>query len=70
MKSFGSMLMLLGAGSFVLNMIGYEFILIMWIDVWGETAGWAIRGAMIVGGAGLFFFWPEEGRTEESADAE
>lgn len=70
MKSFGSLLMLMGAGSFVLNMIGYEFSLLMWIDMWGEMAGWAIRGAMVVVGAGLFFFWPDEGQTEEGADAE
>ncbi|MDH5411349.1 MAG: hypothetical protein OEY16_08180 [Alphaproteobacteria bacterium] len=70
MKSFGSLLMILGVGSFVLNMIGYEFSLLMWIDNWGETVGWVIRGAMVVVGAGLFFFSPSEDQAEEADAAE
>ena len=66
MKSFGSLLLLLGIGSFVLNLAGYEFSLLMWIDMWGETVGWAIRGALIVGGGALWFFGGGFGR--ESAD--
>ena len=44
-----------GVGSILLNLIGYEFALLMWIDMWGQTIGWVIRGAVIVIGAVLFF---------------
>ena len=54
MKSFGSLILFLGIGSIVLKLVGYEFSLLMWIDMWGETVGWAIRGAMIVGGGALW----------------
>jgi hypothetical protein len=56
MKGIGSLLVLLGAGSFVLNMVGYEFSLLMWIDNWGVEVGWAIRGAMVVAGGALWYF--------------
>ena len=55
MKKFGILLVIFGAGSFALNMVGYEFSLLMWIDTWGVEVGWAIRGAMIVVGGLLFF---------------
>lgn len=64
MKSIGSLLLFFGVGSIVLNLVGYEFELLMWIDNWGEMAGWAIRGAMVVIGGGLFFFAPSEGAEE------
>lgn len=55
MKSIGWLLVILGAGSFVLNLIGMEFSYLAWIDNWGVEAGWAIRGAMIVAGGVLLF---------------
>lgn len=55
MKNIGSTLLILGVGSIVLNFFNYEFRLLMWVDMWGETVGWAIRGAVIVAGAGMFF---------------
>ena len=69
MKSWGSTLLFFGIGSFVLNVIGWEFIILSWIDAWGEVVGWTIRGAMI--GLGLvLFFWSadsaEEGWEEEA----
>ena len=70
MKSFGSTLLFFGIGSIVLNMIDYEFILLMWIDMWGETIGWAIRGGMIAAGVVLFFLSPHEEQDEEAAEAE
>ena len=65
MKNFGSLLLLLGVGTIVLNLIGYEFAILFWIDQWGENAGWAIRAAMIVGGGILFFL----GHRAETATA-
>lgn len=71
MKNIGILLLLAGAGSFVLNLIGYEFTLLMWIDMWGQEIGWAIRGAMIVVGGILVFLGmraeASEGMAEEPA---
>lgn len=40
-----------GVGSVVLYFLNMEFILLMWIDFWGPTVGWFIRGALtVVGG--------------------
>ena len=63
MKGIGGLLVLLGAGSFVLNMMEREFTLIMWIDNWGPTVGMAFRIGMIVVGAALWFM----GNKKESA---
>lgn len=56
MKQIGGLMALLGAGSFVLNMLGREFSLLMWIDTWGPTVGTAIRIGLVVVGAGLWFY--------------
>ena len=64
MKNIGGLLVLLGAGSFVLNMLGREFTLIMWIDNWGPTVGLVIRIAMIVVGAGLFLVGSQQSSVE------
>ena len=65
MKIIGWLLVILGPGSFVLNLIGYDFKLLMWIDNWGVEVGWAIRGAMVVAGGGLLFL----GMKSEAAEA-
>ena len=54
MKNIGSTLLILGVGTIVLNLIGYEFAILSWIDNWGETVGWAIWGLLIVAGGVLF----------------
>lgn len=54
MKNIGSTLLILGVGTVVLNLIGFEFVILAWIDNWGETVGWAIRGLLIVAGGVLF----------------
>lgn len=55
MQRLGSLLVLLGAGSFVLHLINMEFILVSWVDNWGPTTGNAIRIGMVVIGAVLWF---------------
>ena len=55
MQSLGSLLVLLGAGSYVLHMINMEFILVSWVDNWGVSTGNGIRIGMIVVGAILWF---------------
>jgi hypothetical protein len=53
-----------GIGSFVLNQLGREFILLSWIDTWGASTGNGIRIAMTLVGAGLWF----AGRGQESGE--
>ncbi|TWT33394.1 hypothetical protein [Blastopirellula retiformator] len=47
MGGWGGTLILLGAGSFLLNMIGMEFILLSWVDMWGTIPGIGIRLGVI-----------------------
>ena len=51
MQSIGWLLLLLGVGSFVLNWLEREFVLLMWIDNWGPEVGLMIRIGLIVLGA-------------------
>jgi hypothetical protein len=55
MKSLGMWLAIIGAGSFLLNLIGFEFSLLAWIDNWGTGTGVGIRIGLIVVGGALFF---------------
>ena len=56
MKQLGSLMALLGAGSFVLDFFNMQFILLAWVDNWGPTVALIIRIGLIVVGAGLWFF--------------
>ncbi|MCC9609761.1 hypothetical protein [Blastopirellula sediminis] len=47
MGGWGGTLIFLGVGSFLLNMIGMEFILLSWVDMWGPLAGIGIRLGVI-----------------------
>jgi len=66
MRSIGSALIFFGAGSAVLHFIGYEFRLLMWIDNWGETVGWIIRGALVIVGAAIVLFGNSSAEAEAS----
>lgn len=50
MRNLGMLLLFLGAGSMVLHFMEREFRLLAWIDTWGETAAWGIRGGLILVG--------------------
>ena len=54
MQRLGSLLVFLGAGSFLLHFANMDFILVSWVDNWGVTAGNGIRVGMIVVGAILW----------------
>ena len=54
MKNLGGLMVFFGAGSLILGLFGYEFSLLMWIDLWGPTVGWIIRIALIVVGGALW----------------
>ena len=70
MKEIGGLLFFLGAGSFVLNMLGREFVLIMWIDTWGPTVGNLIRIGMTVLGGGLWLVGHQQESAQEAPPAE
>jgi hypothetical protein len=52
MKKFGGYFLFFGIGSILLHFVGLQFILLSWIDHWGETTAWEIRvGLVALGGA-------------------
>lgn len=53
MGGLGGFLILMGVGSFFMNMMGMEFRLLMWIDNWGAVTGNIIRVAIAVLGVVL-----------------
>ena len=68
MKSIGSTLLFFGFGTIALDLIGYQFVILAWIDIWGDTVGWAIRISMIVAGCVLFFLGQRVEDEEESPE--
>ncbi len=54
MGGLAKFLVVFGIGSAVLHLMNREFIILFWIDSWGETVGWAIRIGMIVVGVVLW----------------
>lgn len=72
MRSFGFLLIILGAGSFILQSMDMEFKLIQLLDRWGESTGNIIRIGLAVVGALLVFLSfrnakQEEGNKQEEA---
>jgi hypothetical protein len=55
MKNAGSLLLLIGVASIALNVFDRNYEFLMWIDGWGDTVGWVIRGAAVIVGGGLYF---------------
>ncbi len=48
----GGFLALIGVVSSLLSFFNYNLRILMWVDAWGTTTGWIIRGALVV--VGLF----------------
>lgn len=65
MRSLGGFMILMGAGSFVLNMMDMQFTLLMWIDNWGPTVGIAIKVGLIILGALLLVATRSPGAAQE-----
>lgn len=65
MRSIGSYMAIFGIISSVLYFFDYNLSILTWIDNWGETVGWLIRGGLIVVGAILFFV----GKGDEEEEA-
>lgn len=45
MKSLGISLVIFGIGSLLLNLMGMEFKILMWIDNWGAAPAWPSAAA-------------------------
>lgn len=69
MKSIGGLMAFLGVGSFIINMLGREFTLLMWIDNWGPTAGTAIRIGLVVVGGVLWYVGHQQEAAQGGGDA-
>lgn len=46
MKELGLGLLLIGLVSLVLPLLGMKFMFLTWIEQWGPTMGWLIRGGI------------------------
>lgn len=68
MKNIGVYLAIFGFGSMLLALFDMNFKFLMWIDNWGETAGWAIRGGAGVLGVVLFIVGNMQETKEEPAE--
>ena len=66
----GAFIALVGAFSTALYFIGYNLRILMWIDSWGQTAGWVIRIGLLVGGLALFLVFRTSGEEEEAEEGE
>ena len=69
MQRLGELLVLFGAGSFVLRLINMDFILVSWVDNWGPTVGNGIRIGMIVVGAILWLLGKQAAARESTPQA-
>ncbi|MCB0457482.1 MAG: hypothetical protein R2776_04145 [Flavobacteriaceae bacterium] len=56
----GLLLAALGIISALLYVFNYNVRLLAWIDMWGTTVGWVLRGLFIFGGGALFYFFGRE----------
>ena len=54
MKSLGGTMFFFGVGSAILYFLNVEFIFLLWIDLWGPTMEWIIRGVLAVLGGVLW----------------
>ena len=54
MRFLGSVLIILGVVSAAVSFLDMEFIFLTWINTWGETIGWTIRGGFVLLGVILY----------------
>lgn len=65
LKSIGGWMFFFGVGSAILYFLNMEFIVLMWMDMFGPVVGWLIRGLLAVVGGVL---WMIGGQTEGAQD--
>jgi len=65
LSSIGGFLALAGIISVVLYFIGWNLRILLWIDSWGTSVGWAIRMGITVVGLVLFVIGWVMGRKQK-----
>lgn len=68
MRTIGTYLSLAGVISCVLLLMDRNLSILMWIDNWGQTTGWAIRIGFIV--VGIIMFFMGSGNEEQAESTE
>lgn len=53
--NMGGIAALVGIASSVLSFFESNLVLLVWIDIWGETIVWVLRVGLIVVGAVIYF---------------
>ena len=54
MKELGLGLLIIGFASLLLPLFGLKFMFLSWIDQWGPSMSWAIRGSITLLGLVLY----------------
>jgi len=54
MKELGLGLFLIGLVSLALPLLGMKFVFLTWIEQWGATVSWVIRGGVTLLGLALY----------------
>ena len=50
MARFGWYLIVFGAGSALLSVFDREFVILSWVNTWGDGVAWLIRGGLVIAG--------------------
>ena len=66
MKSIGSLLFIIGLASTIFYFLNRELVILGWINNWGETVAWVIRGGLMVIGGGLWLAGKPSEDTDEA----
>ncbi|MCA9288485.1 MAG: hypothetical protein KDA05_07865 [Phycisphaerales bacterium] len=66
MRALGVWLIIFAVGSFVLPMLGMQFIILAWIGMWGPTVALLIQGAMLALGVLLIVLSVMGGRPRQN----
>lgn len=61
MKKIGGFMFFFGLISAIITFLGRELIILSWINMWGETIAWVIRGILIVGGGLMWLLGRDNG---------
>jgi len=68
MKSWGLFLIIATIASAVLPYLGIQLLVLMWVDQWGSTIGWVIRGSLVAVGIALVVLASRANRSPRPRD--
>jgi hypothetical protein len=71
LMGLGILLMVFGAVSAILTTLDYDLRILMWINNWGESTAWIIRGGMFALGLVLAItFWTGKAKPVEAQSSQ